>query len=59
MVRVNIYTDNGTERVEKFYDITIAERYAMAVLGTETNNGTVTLVKVTDPMLGETTEFEY
>jgi hypothetical protein len=59
MVTLEIYTDITQLTSKEFDDMARAERYAMNILGTFTSHGTISLVRVTDSMLGETTEFEY
>lgn len=59
MIKADIFTENGGHIVKQFDDITAAEQYAMKVLGVLTVAGVISLVRVTDTMLAEISEYEF
>ena len=58
-VTATLTTDTGVSRTKTFNDITTAEQFLTAAMGTETAHGTIVEGVAVDTMTGEETYTEY
>ncbi len=58
-ITATLTTDTGVTRSKTFNDITTAEQFLNAAMGTETSHGTIVEGVAVDTMTGEETYVEY